>query len=109
MGFLVFIFYFFSFFEEEKWKQLCDWQDLDLWPGIEPMPRQWKHQVLTTGPPGNSQLFFLTYTTWVKNLPPMQETWVRSLGQEDPLAEGMPTHSSILVWRILWTEEPGGW
>ena len=38
----------------------------------------------------------------------MQETWVWSLGQEDPLEEGTATHSSILVWRIPWTEEPGG-
>ena len=37
-----------------------------------------------------------------------QETWVRSLSQEDPLEEGMATHSSILAWRIPWTEEPGG-
>ena len=37
----------------------------------------------------------------------MQEIWVQSLGQEDPLEEGMATHSSILAWRILWTEEPG--
>ena len=44
----------------------------------------------------------------VKNLPAMQETWVRSLGQEDPLEKGMATHSSILAWRIAWTEEPGG-
>ena len=47
----------------------------------------------------------------VKNLPAMQETqetWVRSLGQEDPLEEGMATHSHILAWRIPWTEEPGG-
>ena len=44
----------------------------------------------------------------VKNLPAMQETWVRCLGQEDPLEEGMATHSSILAWRIPWTEEPGG-
>ena len=44
----------------------------------------------------------------VKNLPTMQETWVQSLGQEDPLEEGMATHSSILAWRIPWTEEPGG-
>ena len=43
-----------------------------------------------------------------KNLPAMQETWVRSLGQEDALEEGMATHSSILAWRIPWTEEPGG-
>jgi len=47
----------------------------------------------------------------VKNLPVMQElqeTWVGSLGQEDPLEEGMATRSSILAWRIQWTEEPGG-
>jgi len=44
----------------------------------------------------------------VKNLPAMQEIWVPYLGLEDPLEEGMATHSSILAWRILWTEEPGG-
>ena len=44
----------------------------------------------------------------VKNPPAMWETWVRSLGWEDPLEEGMATHSSILAWRIPWTEEPGG-
>ena len=38
----------------------------------------------------------------------MQETWVRCLGWEDPLEKGMATHSSILAWRIPWTEEPGG-
>ena len=43
----------------------------------------------------------------VKNLPAMQKTQVRFLGQEDPLEEGMATHSSILAWRIPWTEEPG--
>ena len=43
----------------------------------------------------------------VKNLPAMQETWVRSLGWEDPLEEEMTTHSSILAWRIPWTVEPG--
>ena len=37
----------------------------------------------------------------------MQETWVQSLSQEDPLEKGMATHSSILAWRIPWTEEPG--
>ena len=44
----------------------------------------------------------------VKNLPAMQETWVRSLGREDPLEEGMASHSNILAWRIPWTEEAGG-
>ena len=46
-----------------------------------------------------------------KNLPAMQKTqerWVQSLGQEDPLEEGMATHPSIFVWRIPWTEESGG-
>ena len=43
----------------------------------------------------------------VKDLPVMQETQVRSLGQEDPLEEGMAIDSSILAWRITWTEEPG--
>ena len=44
----------------------------------------------------------------VKNPPAMQETLVRSLDQEDPLEEGMATHSSIFAWRMPWTEEPGG-
>ena len=43
----------------------------------------------------------------VKNLPVMWETWVQSLGQEDPLEEEMATHPSILAWEILWMEEPG--
>ena len=63
--------------------------------------------------------FFTTSSTWdflgaylvaqsVNKLPAMQETWVQSLGQEDPLEKGMTTHSSILAWRIPWTVEPGG-
>ena len=44
----------------------------------------------------------------VKNFPAMWETWVRFLGWEDHLEEGMATHSSILAWRMPWTEEPGG-
>ena len=43
----------------------------------------------------------------VKRLPTMRETWVRSLGQEDPLEKEMATLSSILAWKIPWTEEPG--
>ena len=43
----------------------------------------------------------------VKNLSVIQETWVQSLGQEDPLEKGMATHSGILAWRIPWTDEPG--
>ena len=47
-------------------------------------------------------------TQLVKNPPAMWETWVGSLGWEDPLEEGMAIHSSILAWRFPWTEEPGG-
>ena len=47
------------------------------------------------------------YSQIVKNLPAMQETWVQSLGPEDPLEKGMTTHSSIPAWRIPRTEEPG--
>ena len=54
-----------------------------------------------------SCIFFYAYSV-VKNPPAVQETWVLSLGWEDPLEEGMATHSSILAWRIPWTEEPGG-
>ena len=57
----------------------------------------------------------VVYITWaslvaqrLKRLPAMWETWVRSLGQEDPLEKEMATHSSILAWRIPWTEAPGG-
>ena len=57
----------------------------------------------------------LCYQTWaslvaqsVKNLPAVQETRLRSLGWEDPLEKEMATHSSILAWKISWTEEPGG-
>ena len=44
----------------------------------------------------------------VKRLPSMQETWVRSLGGEDPLEKEMTTHSSILAWKTSWMEKPGG-
>ena len=44
----------------------------------------------------------------IKHLPEVQETWVQSPGWEDPLEKEMATHSSILAWKIPWTEEPGG-
>ena len=49
----------------------------------------------------------VSHARLVTNLPAMQETWVRSLGQEDPLEKEMAVHSSILAWKIPWTEEPG--
>ena len=51
----------------------------------------------------------LTSVQMVKTQPAMQETWVQPLVQEDPLEKGMVTHSSVLAWRIPWTQEPGGY
>ena len=64
---------------------------------VFPSTTVWKHQ------------FFGAYLVAqrLKHLPGMLETWVRSLGQEDPLEKEMATHSSILAWRIPWREEPG--
>ena len=67
-------------------------------PGIEPGSPALQADALPSEPPGKLV---------VKN-PPANETQVLSLGREDPLKEGMATHSSILAWRIPWTEEPGG-
>ena len=63
--------------------------------------------------PNNNNVLFKcseisTVAQTAKNLPARQETRVRSLGREDPLEKRMATHSSILAWRIPWTEEPGG-
>ena len=57
---------------------------------------------------GITPFWFSLITQSVKNLPAMQEIQVRVLGREDPLEKEMATHSSILAWRIPWTEEPGG-
>ena len=57
---------------------------------------------------GNTLLFPTALSQVVKNLPPMQETGLWSVGREDPLEKEMATHSSILAWRIPWTEEPCG-
>ena len=53
-------------------------------------------------------IFFAFVAQTVKRLPTMQETWVQSLGWADPLEREMVTHSSILAWRIPWTEKPDG-
>ena len=64
---------------------------------------------------GSYGCFVFIFSLWaslvaqmVNNLPAMQETWVRSLSCENPLEKRMATHSSILAWRIPWSEEPGG-
>ena len=78
-------------------------------PGIEPRSPSLQADALTFGSPGKSKEIRASQVAqMVKNLPAMQEIWVRSLGWEDPLEEEMATHSSILAWRIPWTEEPGG-
>jgi len=58
-------------------------------------------------PGANSLVAQLVKKKKKKNLPAVQETWVQSLGQEDPLEKEMPTHSSIRAWKIPWTEETG--
>ena len=89
-----------------------------MWPNLFPwngnLFRSIFHQVRWSklfGPPvsfnQHSSLSWASLVAqMVKNLPALQETWVQSLGQEDRLEKGMATHSSILAWRILWTEEP---
>ena len=57
--------------------------------------------------PGANSLVAQLVKKKKKNLPTVQETWVQSLGQEDPLEKEMPTHSSIRAWKIPWTEETG--
>ena len=58
--------------------------------------------------PAKYRIFGLSVAQMVKNLPAIRETPVQSLGREDPLGKGMATHSSILAWKIPWTERPGG-
>ena len=65
---------------------------------------------LDVSDPKDSAVFTVTslVVQRLKQLPAMRETWVQSLGWEDPLEKEMATHSSILAWRIQWMEEPGG-
>ena len=111
----------------------CNMGYLDLIPGLERFPGEGKGHPLQYPGLKNSMecivqgvaksqtqlsdfhftsLHYITMASLVaqqvKNLPAMQETWVRSLGWEDPLEKGTATHSSILAWRIPQTEEPGG-
>ena len=57
--------------------------------------------------PGIAEVNVALVAQMVKHMPAMQETWVRSLSREDPLEKEMATHSSILAWKILWSEETG--
>ena len=86
----------------------------EIWLSSEMLRGMWKPALSNTYVPST---FTSTHLSWqqdslvaqtVKNLPAMQENGVQFLGQEDPLEEGMTTHSSILAWEVPWTEEPGG-
>ena len=77
----------------------CNAGDLGSIPGLGRSPGEGKGYPLQY-----SWASLVTQT--VKNMPAMRETWVQSLGWEDPLEKGMATHCSILAWRIPWTEEP---
>ena len=79
----------------------CNAGDLSLIPGLGRSPGE------GTGYPLQYSRAFLVAQI-VKNPSAMWETWVWSVGWEDPLEKGIATHSSILAWRILWTKEPGG-
>ena len=68
----------------------------------------WKFMVHILLKPGLENFEHYQVAQRLKGLPAMRETWVRSLGWEDPLEKEMATHSTILAWRIPWTEEPGG-
>ena len=76
-----------------------------LFPKVCDVNPSYEHTHIYTPFP---QLWASLVAQTVKNLPAMQETQVRSLGQENPLEEGMATCSDVLAWRIPWTEEPGG-
>ena len=86
-------------------------------PGIKPRFPALQADALTSEPQSGLVLVFANYMELhhlslvaqrLKRLPAMRETWVQSLGREDPLEKEMATHSTILAWRIPWTEEPGG-
>ena len=99
---------------------LAWWPYLNFWVIIIYMPSRPKQLSINSWTfPLNSRLVFPICTNislfgaslvaqLVKDLPAVQETWVQSLGWEDPLEKEISTHSSILAWKISWTEEPGG-
>ena len=81
------------------------WSFASFTPGAAPFTRHPSRSVPLTASQKRASLL----PQMAKNLPSMQVTWVWSLGQEDPLEKGMATHSSILAWRIPWTEDLAGY
>ena len=88
-----------SLMAQQVKKSACSAGDLGSIPGLGRSPGEGKGHPL-------QDAWASLVAQLVKNLPAVQETWVRSLGQEHPLEKGMATHSSILAWKIPWTEEP---
>ena len=89
---------------------------LKIWK-TQQWPQDWKRSVFVPIPKKGNAKECSNYCTValishvsqrLKHLPAIWENWIRSLGREDPLEKEMATHSSILAWRIPWTEEPGG-
>ena len=76
------------------------------WAAVHGVAQSWTRLKRLSSNSSSSRASLVVWM--VKNLPAMQETWVQSLGQEDPLEEGQATHSSIPAWTIPWREEPGG-
>ena len=106
-----------GFSRQEYWSELPFPSPGDLPdPGKKPRSPALEADTLACEPQGSLILVLILNTLSLKKisllaqrlkrLPPMRETWVRSLGREDPLEKEMATHSSILAWRIPWTEEP---
>ena len=92
---------------------LCDPLDCNL-PGFSALGTfqarilEWVAMPFSRGSSGPRDQWASPVAQMVENMPAMQETWVWSLSQKDPLEKGIAIHSSILAWRIPWTEEPGG-
>ena len=97
---------------EQQTRSLSIILNSDLWYIYQPEKSLSAKTLVTKTKNFSTLLLLLMYSfmfiyNWGGNLPAMQETQVQSLGQEDPLEKGKATHSSILIWRIAWTEEPG--
>ena len=92
------------------WETLCVY--ITLWRMVSSLLQTFcrirSNKSMGSLPSGSSLWTSKLVAQMVKNLCAMQETWIQSLGQEDPLEKGMATHSCILAWRIRWTEELGG-
>ena len=100
---LFMIIYVFS----KKMDVLCPWLLFSFWALIGITFNVHISSMHLKALPASTDFLGFPVAQTVKNLPAMQENWIQTLGWEDPLEEGMVTHSSVLAWRIPWTEDPG--